>query len=220
MNKIEDIRNIFRDKLKNEEFVVDKTGVKMVEILNANFIADNDSIFGESNQDWNERELEWYLSQSLNVNDIPPPIPKIWQQVATPKGFVNSNYGWAVFSEDNYFQYNNCIEALKTQSDTRRAIMIYNRPSMQYDYNSDGKSDFMCCQNTQHFIRNNILTSHINFRSNDAIHGYKSDYSWINYVHNKLYQDLLPTYPDLQSGQISWNAMSLHIYSYHFNLIK
>ena len=34
---VSNIRNIFREKLKNEDFVTDKTGVKTIEIINASF---------------------------------------------------------------------------------------------------------------------------------------------------------------------------------------
>lgn len=220
MNNVEDIRQDFRDKLATEDFVIDKTGVKMIEIINANFNADEDIIFGTHSPDWYDRELQWFLSQSLNVNDIPPPIPKIWQQVATEEGFVNSNYGWCVYSDENFWQYTSCLQTLEKHQDSRRAIMIYNRPSMQLDYSHGGRSDFMCMQNTQHFIRDNKLSTHVNMRSNDAIHGFKGDYFWVNYVHSMLHNDLLKTYPDLELGEIIWNAMSLHCYQYHWHLIK
>lgn len=220
MQNVEDIRNVFRAKLAQEDFVIDKTGVKMVEILNASFIANESLVFGTHSPEWYQRELQWYLSQSLNVNDIPAPIPKIWKQVATEEGFVNSNYGWAIFSDRNFWQYASCLQTLELHKESRRAIMIYNRPSMQFEYCTGDKSDFICCQNTQHFIRDNVLTAHINFRSSDALHGYKGDWFWMDYVHKMLYNDLLKTYPDLILGDIIWNAGSFHLYQYHFNLIK
>ena len=220
MLDVEQIRDIFRSKLASEDFVTDRTGVKAIEIINANFIANEDLIFGTHSPSWYEREKEWYISESLNVNDIPPPIPKTWKAVATPEGWINSNYGWAIFSEENFYQYKNCLKTLSNHEDSRRAIMIYNRPSMQYDYCAGGMTDFMCMQNTQHFIRDGALTSHANIRSNDAIFGFKGDFNWINYVHNKLYNDLLPVYNDLKIGPIYWNAMSLHVYSYHWHLVK
>ena len=53
------------------EFVIDKSGVKTVEIMNASFIANQPLIFGAVNEEYVQRELDWYLSESLNVNDIP-----------------------------------------------------------------------------------------------------------------------------------------------------
>jgi thymidylate synthase len=217
---VDDMKQMFFDLLAKGKFVKDKSGIKMLEIINANFIADKSILFGTPALDWYEREKQWYLSQSLNVNDIPPPIPKIWQAVATPSGEINSNYGWAVFSEENYSQYDNCKKSLEQQADTRQGVMIYNRPSMQYDSKKDGRSDFMCCMFNQFFIRDEQLSMNVNFRSNDSIFGYKGDYAWMDYVHTKLHSDLILTYPNLQKGPIIWNAMSFHIYENHFDLVK
>jgi hypothetical protein len=93
---INEIRNVFRNKLQKREFI-DNT----IEIINANFIVDEPTIFGELNEDYAARELAWYKTMSLNVNDIPPPIPRIWLQVANDEGYINSNYGWAVYHKDN-----------------------------------------------------------------------------------------------------------------------
>ncbi len=46
---VDDIRNIFRYKLKVGDFFIDKTGCKVIEILGASFIADEPSIFGTPN---------------------------------------------------------------------------------------------------------------------------------------------------------------------------
>ena len=220
-NVVKDIRKMFVN-LKNEEngIVADKSGSKTIEIINASFIADEPYIFGTVNEEWHQRELDWYISQSLNVNDIPPPIPKIWQQIADKDGFINSNYGWAIFSNENGRQFNNVFNVLRKNPDTRQAIMIYNRPSMHDDASYNGRQDFMCCQNTQHFIRDNTLISIANFRSSDAIFGYKGDVFWLNYVHHHLWSLLTIDTPSLVKGPVIWNAMSLHIYERHFKLIK
>ena len=67
---VSNIRNIFKEKLKMEEFVYDKTGVKTVEIINAAFFANQPTIFGTVNEDYVKRELDWYKSMSLNVNEF------------------------------------------------------------------------------------------------------------------------------------------------------
>jgi thymidylate synthase len=220
MNTVQDIRRILKEKLQNHEFVTDKSGVQTIEILTAQFLADEPFIFGTPNDEWHNRELTWYLSQSLNVNDIPPPIPKIWQKIADEDGLINSNYGWCVFSQENGRQFNNAYNALARNPYTRQAIMIYNRPSMHMDWNRNGREDFMCIQNTHHFIRNNSLISIVSARSTDLIFGYKGDYFWINYVHNKLYEQLIYNYPNLQLGDIIWQAGSAHVYSRHFKLVE
>ena len=73
-NRVKDIRAELIRLHQAGQFVIDKTGVKTVEIIGASFIADEDCVFGELNHDYIHREKLWYESQSLNVKDIPGKI--------------------------------------------------------------------------------------------------------------------------------------------------
>lgn len=217
-----DILKVFKDKYRRGEFRVIGNAVqqsKTIEIQNANFIADKDWIVREPNYEYFERELQWYLSQSLNVNDIPGGAPMMWKACADKDGFVNSNYGWVIFSEDNGFQYESCKRKLMSDPHTREAIMIYNRPSMQTEYCANGMHDFMCTQNVQYFINEResktYLDCIVNIRSNDAVFGYDNDYLWFKYVLEKLATDL-----GITPGIIYWNAGSLHVYERHFKFLE
>lgn len=200
---------------QNEEYVVDKTGCKMLEIIHASFIADEDTIFGPVNWDYVKREIAWYESMSLNVNDIPGGTPAIWKQVATPDGVINSNYGYLIGSASNYEQYRHCREELQRNPFSRRAVMIYNRPSMWYDYNKDGMSDFICTFAHQYFIRDGALHASVTMRSNDVVFGYRNDRAWAAHVQNMLAKDL-----NVEVGNLYWFAGSLHVYERHFDMIK
>lgn len=213
-NRVAHIRSHFRTLKKFEDYVIDKSGVKMLEIANANFIADEPMIFREPNHDYIKRELEWYGSKSLNVNDIPGGPPKIWREVADADGYINSNYGWCIWSSDNGNQYENVLEELKKNPNSRRATMIYTRPSMWTDYNFNGRSDFMCTNTVQYLIRSNRLHAIVQMRSNDVVFGYLNDYAWQSHVLNILCLDL-----DIPRGNIYWNVGSLHVYSRHFDLV-
>ena len=212
---VSDIRSALYRKLITEEYVTDKTGVKTLEIMNASFIADQPSIIGKVNEDYVERELAWYKSQSLNVNDIPGETPAIWKAVATEDGYINSNYGWCIWSDENHNQYTNVLDELKKNPDSRRANMIYTRPTMHSDYNRNGMSDFMCTNNVQYLIRNGELNALVYMRSNDAVFGYKNDWAWQKHVLDSLCNEL-----NVPAGQIYWNVSSLHIYERHFDLLK
>lgn len=214
MRSIQQIREIFKGKLLNEDFVIDKTGVKTIEIIGESFLANEESIFGEVNKDYIRRELNWYMSQSLNVNDIEKPIPKIWTQVADKQGFINSNYGWAIFSEENGKQFDKCVSHINVDNNTRRACMIYTRPSMHKDYAKGGMSDFMCTHAVNYYVREGKIHAVVQMRSNDVVMGYKNDYAWQKYV-----LDLLSEKTNLKPGNIIWNAGSLHVYERHFNLL-
>lgn len=211
---VNDIRNICIEKYKNQDFVIDKTGQKLIEILGASFIADEETIFGKLNKEYVQKELDWYLKKSLNVYDMDNP-PTIWKQVADDNGFINSNYGYLIFSDENYNQYKNVLNELKQHPFSRRAVMIYTRPSMQYEYNKNGMSDFICTNAVSYFIRNNKVHCIVQMRSNDIVFGYKNDRYWQKYVLEKLAGDL-----QIESGNIYWQVANLHLYERHFYIIK
>jgi thymidylate synthase len=214
MFTINTIRNEFKSMLAREEFVIDKTGVKMLEMVGAQFRANEPTIFGTPNEDYIQREIAWYESKSLNVNDIPGGPPAIWKQVADPDGFINSNYGWCIFSPENEHQYEHCRAELMASPHSRRAVMIYTRPTMWYDFMFNGRSDFMCTNTVQYMIRDDKLHTVVQMRSNDVVYGYKNDYAWQKHVQDKLAADL-----GIATGDIVWQCGSLHVYERHFDLV-
>jgi thymidylate synthase len=216
MLKVQDIREYLIRELQAESFVVDKTGVKTIEMIGACFEADEPSIFGDVNEEYIQRELEWYKSMSLYVDDIPGITPAIWKQVASTEGKINSNYGWAIYSEDNGLQYLNVLDELTKNPNSRRAVMIYTRPTMWSDYNHNGMSDFMCTNAVQYMIRDGQLVAVVQMRSNDVVFGYRNDYAWQKYVADMLTCDLgLDVEP-----KIIWNVGNLHVYERHFDKVK
>jgi len=220
MLRVKDIRQYFRDELAASRFVTDKSGVKTLEMIGANFIADETSIFGDVNWEYVARELEWYDSQSLKVADIPGGTPKIWQQVASKNGEINSNYGWAIYSEQNHKQFWSVLLELIANPNSRRAVMIYTRPTMHQDYCRDGMSDFMCTNAVQYLIRDNKVHAVVQMRSNDVVFGYKNDRAWQSEVLNRLVRSLnMLAQQNYYAGDIIWNVGSLHIYERHFNLL-
>lgn len=219
MKSVQEIKSQFKSLLKNQEFTIDKSGVKTLEILGESYLADEDVIFGTLNTDYAYRELEWYLSESLSVNDIPGGAPTIWKQVSSKDGLINSNYGWCIFSNENGYQYANVLSELKRYKDSRRALMIYTRPDMWHDYNKDGMSDFMCTSTVHVLIRNDTLIYIVNQRSCDAVYGYKNDMFWHRYVYEKLFNDLSKYY-HLKKSPIIHQVGSLHVYERHFKFIE
>ena len=234
MLKTHDIKCILAEKYKRGEFRVTKSGVKTVEIQGAQFIADKDYILREPNYDYAKREIEWYTSQSLYVNDIPGKTPVIWEQCADADGKINSNYGWMIWSKENGSQYEHCLKSLLNDSVTRQGVMLYNRPEMQEDWNKNGMHDFCCTYAVQCFLNPNpdcpddptmlVLDYHVFMRSNDAVFGYDNDYLWHKHVQEKLVEDLRkqydPQYTNIKPGKIIWNAGSLHVYERHFKFFE
>ena len=200
--------------VNREATMTNLTGNTTIEIVGVSFIADEPSIFGKVSEDYIKREQEWYYSQSLNVNDFPGGPPAIWKAVADKDGFIWSNYGHTLFSARNRNQYDHARDELKKNPESRRAVMIYTRPSMWLDYNLNGRSDFTCTNVVQYLIRDGKLNAVVQMRSNDAVFGYKNDHHWQHHILEKLAGDL-----DVPVGDIIWNAGSLHVYARHYNLV-
>ena len=215
MLTVDNIRQLIIDKYLDEDFVIDRTGSKTIEIIGATFVADEDYVIRKPAYEYIERELEWYESQSLNVNDIPGETPQIWKSIASTEGEINSNYGWCIYSEDNGNQYKHVLRELKSNPNSRRATMIYNRPSMHVDMTRDGMNDFMCTYANTFYIRDGELESHYLMRSNDAVFGYNNDKAWARSVQHKLAYEL-----GVQCGNLFWTASNFHVYERHFNFIE
>jgi thymidylate synthase len=223
MINVNNIRDYFLFELASERFTTDKTGQKTIEILGASFLADEPAIFGEPNQEYIDAELNWYESQSTNINDIYGEhrgAPAAWKYTADEYGNINSNYGHLLFSEKYYEQFESAMNELIENPDSRRAQMIYNRPSIWIEYNEGGKSDFICTNAQTFYIRNNKLHMVSQMRSNDVIFGYKNDYAWAQYLMDRAVDSLLETGVEIEKGDLIWQVMNLHVYEKHFHLVK
>jgi thymidylate synthase len=216
--------NQLYNKYLSEDFYQDRTGQKYIELIGTNFELDPMQPILEFNGrktplKYAKAEIEWYNSQSLSVEYIKQ-YAKLWDIISDEDGMIHSNYGWCIYSDENYNQYECAIRELIQNKDTRRAAMIYTRPSIQVEYNRKGMNDFICTYSTNHLIRNNILYYTVNMRSNDSIWGFFSDFYWHCHVYQKMYNELLETYPDLKTGSLIWMADSFHLYERHFETLK
>ena len=218
--KVSDVRDYFIGAKQGGGYgqTIDKTGVKCIELIGASFEADEDAIFGELNYEYIAKEIEWYESMSLNINDIygkSRPPPEAWKYADDHLGNINSNYGKLIFSREYYLQYWHVVEELDNNPNSRRAMMIYNRPSIWEHYNKNGMSDFICTNAVSYYIRNGKLDCCVQMRSNDVVFGYKNDRAWQQYILNKMAEEL-----GVIPGKIIWQVMNLHVYERHFDLIK
>lgn len=161
-----------------------------------------------------EAELKWYNSMSLSIDGIKDHA-KLWKEICATDNTINSNYGWCIFSKDNGSQYDNVVDKLKSNRDTRQATMIYIRPSMHVDAIRDGMKDFMCTCYVQCFIRQNRLKYIVHQRSCDFIYGFFNDFAWHCYVYNKLLNDL-----QVNVSNMLYICDSLHIYPKHYDLLN
>ena len=212
---VNDISQHFISELENKNFTIDRSDQKTIELIGASFIADEPAIFGTPSEDYIQKELDWYLSGSTNVNDIGENVPAAWKATANEHGEINSNYGRLIFDDKYYRQFDNVINELSNNPDTRRASMIYTRPSIWVEFDENGKNDFICTNSVTYYIRDGKLNCVVQMRSNDVIFGYKNDYAWQKYVLEKVAQAT-----DSIEGDIVWQVQNLHVYERHFNLVK
>ena len=215
MKTANDIRADLIDKYLAEDYVVDKSGAKTIEVLGESFVADENWLIRTPAYKYIERELDWYMSESLYVDDIPGETPQIWKDISSDEGKINSNYGWCIYSEENGNQYKHVLRELRNNPNSRRASMIYNRPSMHTDFNRDGMNDFMCTFSNTFMIRDGKLISHYVMRSNDAVFGYNNDYAWAKFVQGQLAYDL-----EVEVGDLIWTATNFHVYERHFDQVE
>ena len=223
-----DIKHYFINALDKEDFVMDRSGQKTIELIGASFFADQPVIFGTPNESYIEIEKAWYESQSTNVNWIPETynrnVPEAWKASANQFGEINSNYGHLIYSDKYHHQYGQVLDELLANPDGRRASMIYTRPSIWMEYNEDGKNDFICTNAVTYYIRDNCLHNVVQMRSNDVVFGYKNDYAWQLYVLEHMVKDSNDCKsegtPELKVGDIVWQVQNLHVYERHFHLVK
>ena len=219
-NNVAGIQAQFKYLLSNKIFNPEG----MLEIHGASFYADEPCIFGHINNNYIKKEIDWYMSESRNVYDMPNP-PAIWKEVATSDGYINSNYGYLVFSEENNNQFQKVIRAFRQNINTRQATMIYTRPTIHQEAFANGRRDFICTNTVNYNIvdcGNSRLEVNciVQMRSNDVVYGYKNDFAWQEYVLRKVVNELKKDNRDIFMGKIIWQVASLHIYSKHFKLVK
>ena len=230
--KVSNIREYFINELQNENFTVDRSGQKTIELIGASFEADEPSIFGTVNQSYVDAELAWYKSMSTNIYDIRPEAepPAAWKYSANQHGDINSNYGKLIYSDKYYGQYHQALDELLRNMDSRRATMIYTRPSIWTEYDEHGKNDFICTNAVTYYIRNGAIHAVVQMRSNDVVYGYKNDYAWQLHVLKDFVDDYNACYLDgawdadyrreMEVGTITWQVQNLHVYERHFDLVK
>jgi thymidylate synthase len=217
VNFVGDIRKMFIDGFNPT--------LPMNELVGESFIANEPSIFMEPNEEYIQRELQWYESQSLSVHDFPGGAPTIWKNVASLDGKINSNYGYLLFSKENGRQFTHVLDQLLKEGEWgRRATAVYTRPSIHEDYNVNGMQDFICTNAVCYFLRDGQIHAVVQMRSNDFVYGYRNDFAWQKFVLDRMVLEYnhfarLRKIPEVSAGDIHWSAASLHIYPRHYSVI-
>lgn len=173
-------------------------------------------------------EFIWYLTGSNNVQDILS-YSKFWNNLQNTgkipnyeAGTINSNYGNRIFGYSKlpafsgYNQWNNTLELLKRDKDTRQAVLNIHVPSDRHE----GNLDVCCTLSLQFLIRENKLHLIINMRSQDIITGFCNDFFQFSMLQECMQVQLKKIYPELELGTCYNNVASLHLYEKHFEMAE
>jgi thymidylate synthase len=160
------------------------------------------------NTDYAEYEWNWYLKGDRDASEIAERA-KIWKQMMVAGTTeVNSNYGY--FWNKNY-QLSRVVQELKTNKETRRAIVVH------YDINELDryKHDTPCNDVLNFYIKDDKLHLTVFARSIDLVFGFCND----QYTFAKL-MEMVAFQLDIPVGEMTWMVTNLHIYPRHYDMLK
>jgi len=160
------------------------------------------------NEDYAEYEWNWYLKGDRDASEIGERA-KIWKQMMVAGTTeVNSNYGY--FWNKNY-QLSRVVQELKTNKETRRAIVVH------YDINELDryKHDTPCNDVLNFYIKDDKLHLTVFARSIDLVFGFCND----QYTFAKL-MEMVAFQLDIPVGEMHWMVTNLHIYPRHYDMLK
>lgn len=106
--------------------------------------------------------------------------------------------------------------SLKSDKDTRQAILRFSLPEHQWV----GNKDQTCTLHGNFQIRDDKLHLSITMRSNDLMKGLVYDLPWFVSLMYKMRDELSETYPNLEIGTYTHIVHSMHIYEKDVQAIK
>ncbi|WNN95844.1 thymidylate synthase [Microbacterium phage ChikPic] len=209
-----------------------RTGNKV--LYSVNWLATQDSMIGQINEDWVRRELAWFNSGSDKLEDMEGPVPKLFQACAGWDGKVNSAYGYVLFGKGELLPepptlYQRVLNTfVKEGSGTRHAVAIISDRDIHALAAYNGRRDFICTNALNFMIdADNRLHIIAQMRSMDAVFGYRADYSMWDDLMKRLLIDLNnhPAFGGTEGnsvfrGNITFQVANLHVYPRHFALLE
>lgn len=157
-------------------------------------------------------ELLWYLrgdKADLSICDK----AKLWREMVTPDGTLNSNYGAYVFKEGQLDYVTSCL--LKDRASRRAVITILGK-----DHLSLANTDVPCTATLGFLIRGNELRCTVTMRSCDAVFGLSNDVPFFSFVQEAVLMGVNDKLTHkLSLGNLAVFMNSLHVYERHFELL-
>lgn len=158
--------------------------------------------------DYAEYEWDWYRKGDRDAKEIAERA-KIWKNMMVPfTTEVNSNYGF-------FWKYNNqyvrMIEELKSNKESRRAMLVHYGIFELDRY----KHDTPCNVVLNFYVRNDKLHLTVFARSIDIVFGFCND----QYTFAKL-MELVCRDLSVEIGSMHWFITNCHAYPRHYDLMK
>lgn len=101
-----------------------------------------------------------------------------------------------------------CVDALRSDKDTRQAVLRFSLPEHFYK----GNKDMTCTMNGNWHIREDKLYLSIYMRSNDMMLGLVYDLPWFISLMDDMVEELKDLYPNLSKGTYTHKVDSIHCY--------
>ena len=239
MNSIEKAWKTFlKDCITNGKWVIKDDGDQILEIIDNHTFIPNviKSVMGGM-----EINLDMFLdligNGTFNINDYPitdgalksyvlqldDPTQIYLENNPEGKSFVYTYpcrlYNVKQATRDDQVIYSNqvqtIIDRLKEHDGSNRAVANLYMCSLDKD-----EQHIPCLQFVQCLIRDNELSLHVLFRSNDLYSAWASNMLFLQYLGLKITDELKQTYPSLKFNGLYYNSTSLHIYKGDYEQAK
>lgn len=164
-------------------------------------------------------ELCWYVRGDTDLETMLY-YNKRMGQFSDDGKTINSAYGARMFN-GAFPQFDNVVEELKKDPDSRRAVMHINQPADLHRAVDAGSKDVPCTMSLQLLIRDRKLHMHVLMRSNDVVWGLPYDvfsFTCLQEAFLHILKDEGVPVDDL--GAYHHTAGSLHVYETHFDLAE
>lgn len=148
-------------------------------------------------------ELAWYLRGANDADSIAFYISD-YAREAEDDGTIYGAYGPRIFGEGVSAQFQTVLALLRTNPDTRRAVLqIFDRS----DLSAPRRKDVPCTTSVQFLLRSDRLHAVVSMRSNDAYKGLPHDVFAFTMLQEVAAREL-----GVEVGKYCHSVGSLHIY--------
>lgn len=169
--------------------------------------------------DYIKHEFLWYLKGDRFDLSILEKA-KMWGTLIDSDGGINSNYGQYIFFTqpgERCSQYDNVLQLLRKDRDTRRASIVILRREHLLNAQSN---DYPCTYVLNFRIRDNKLNMSVHMRSQDAVFGMANDAPAFSFIQEMIMMEMRKTNYPVDLGYYHHTADSFHIYERHFEMLE